>query len=48
MDGVAYGDDDLERAKETIPNLFKFFENKEIANKLVMDNFLNIVDKHFS
>lgn len=48
MDGVAYGDDDLGRAKETIPNLFKFFENKEITNKVVVDDFLNIVGKHFS
>lgn len=44
LNGVAYGFEDIDRAKKTLPVLFNFFDNKEINNKIIINSFLDIVD----
>ena len=47
-DGLAYGEQDLERALQTVPKLLKLWEAKEAANRSAVADFVSRCDAYFS
>lgn len=45
--GLAYGKDDLEYARRTLPNLLALWSNKEAANKEAVTRFVRKCDDYF-
>lgn len=47
-DGVAYGLDDVERARQTWPQMVSAIENAEVENRAMAINFVSVCESYFS
>lgn len=45
--GLAYGEDELEHARQTLPKMLALWATREAGNKDAVANFLNKCDAHF-